>query len=360
LGFWSIDSYTITVGSTGYDEIEDNDSMGEANALPVIPVVDWTGSLGDSPPLYSGYDGDNQDYFSFTGVGDGDTITATVTFLPSIEFEGFLYDADGDLLTSTWTLISPATLSYTFGPSDAPPFYICMSAPSGYGDYSLDLMLGAPPVADLQADGSFGLAPFLVSFDASNSWDLDGSIVNYQYDWTGDGTFDLLAGTAWEAFEYTVDGSYTPTVRVWDNSGNTDTDSVWVFVGTCPYYERENNDVELNANPLPPFDFINLAGSCGTSDTYPGYDGDNIDIFTFNANEGDAVSFALYFDFLTADLDMELYDSNGVPLMGSYNWQDNEWINYTFSASDTGPYFLYIEGVDGGADYSLDGSLIPF
>jgi hypothetical protein len=362
LGFWATDSYTITVGSTGYSEIEDNDSIIEANALPILPVSSWTGSLGDLPPLYEGYDADNVDYFSFIGPGEGDTITVTVNFASSMEFQSYLYDSDGDILTSYWSLTPPATMSYTFAAGDTAPYYISLTAPSGYGDYSMDVVPGAPPVADLLADGSYGTAPFLVSFDASNSYDIDGVIVSYDYDWTGDGTFELIGGTAWEAHEYDTDGFYTPTVRANDNSGYTDTDSVWVFVGSCPYNERENNDDESSANPLFPFNFASMTGSCGTSDTYPGYDGDNLDIFTFSANEGDAVSFYLSFSYLVADIDMEIYDSSGsgIPLMGSYNWQDNEWIDYTFTASDTGPYFLYIEGISGGADYSLDGSLIPF
>jgi hypothetical protein len=362
LGFWATDSFTITVGPTGYNEMEDNDSMIDANALSSLPVTGWKGSLGDSPPDYTGYDGDDSDYCSFSGPQIGDTTTITVNFDDLMEFEVYLYDANGDFLDSAWSLTSPVVLSYTFNPSDTAPYYICLHAPSGYGDYSMDVVLGSPPVAVLLADASYGPAPFLVNFDASNSYDLDGPISSYAYDWTGDGIYELPNGTAWEAYEYPTNGFYTPTLMVTDSDGNSDTDTVWVFVGNCPYLERENNDTELEANPLPVFDFTGLTGSCGTSDTYPGYDGDNLDIFTFGANEGDAVSFALYFDYMTADFDMELYDSSGsgIPLMGSYNSQDNEWIDYTFTSSDTGPYFLYIEGVDGGADYSLDGSLIPF
>jgi hypothetical protein len=336
--------------------MEDNDSMAEANALPALPVTGWKGSLGDSPPDYTGYDGDSADYSSFSGPLVGDDITVTVNFADTMELEAYLYDAGGDLLDSTWSFASPATLSYTFGFGDNAPYYICLSAPSGYGDYTMDVVLGSPPVAILLADASYGPAPFLVNFDASTSDDFEGPITNYAYDWTGDGIYELN-GTAWEAYEYTVNGLYAPTLMVTDSDGNIDTDTVWVFVGFCPYQERENNDTELEANLLPVFDFTGLTGSCGTSDTYPGYDGDNLDIFTFSANEGDAVSFALYFDYMTADLDMELYDSSGIPLMGSYNWQDNEWIDYTFTSSDTGPYFLYIYGIDGGADYNLDGSI---
>src|SRR5262249_6400262 len=47
-----------------------------------------------------------------------------------------------------------------------------------------------PPTAQLAADLSAGNAPLLVHFDATGSSDSDGELVEYAWDWDGDGIFD--------------------------------------------------------------------------------------------------------------------------------------------------------------------------
>ncbi len=356
-GFTDIAKYTITVGPTGYDEVEDNDWLGTANQLPILPVIGYQASIGDSPPLYSGYDGDTVDWFFFVGPAIGDTVTVTITYGPTLTANVALVDNYGTSL-GYYFGASPAVISYKFKQGDSAPWFVYMEAVDGFGDYSISVYLGAPPNAVLYAAPTSGSAPLLVNFDATNSWDMDGFIIGYDYDWDGDGTYDLVGGTSLEAYEYTVDGRYTPTLRVTDNNGFTDTDARWVFVGAVPYSEREHNDFEVQANPLPPFPFGGFTGSVGSSDSHPGYDGDEYDYSTFVADEGDMVDLSLIFNYNDADLDFTLIDSDGDFLWGSYNWKDNEYINYTFQAGDASPFYLVVEGWDRGVDYTISGSLI--
>ena len=355
-GFTDEATYTITAGSTGFDEVEDNDVQAMANQLGLLPVVSFRGSLGNNPPLYDGYDGDLVDWSSFQGPIVGDTATVTVNYGPTLDATVALYDSLGTFLAMTSGDL-PAVLSYTFNPGEAPPWYIEVSTFTGYGDYTIEVEIGAPPTAVLLAAPPSGAAPLLVSFDATNSWDSDGFIQSWDYDWDGDGMYDLLGGTDLEAHEYTVDGQYSPTLRVTDDNGKTDTDMRWIFVGSVPYNEREQNDTELEANPLPLFPFTAYTGSSGSSSNHPGYDGDSSDILSFSAAEGNVIDFTLTFNYADSDLDLSLYDFDGDYLGGSYGWGDNEYFNYTVLAGDTAPFFLWVEAADRGADYFLDGTV---
>ena len=87
------------------------------------------------------------------------------------------------------------------------------------------------PVADLSADPTEGDAPLTVNFDASDSYDDDGSIVKYEWDWTNDGTYDHDSGTdPTVSHEYTTAGEYTCKLRVTDDDGAEDTNTVTVKV----------------------------------------------------------------------------------------------------------------------------------
>jgi len=90
---------------------------------------------------------------------------------------------------------------------------------------------GQEPVAVLRATPVSGSAPLNISFDASQSYDPDGSIVTYEWDPDGDGSYA-------EAFEsetslnymYSATGMYTAGLRVTDNSGLFDTTTVTIIV----------------------------------------------------------------------------------------------------------------------------------
>jgi PKD repeat protein len=82
-----------------------------------------------------------------------------------------------------------------------------------------------PPSAALGLDPSSGSTPLSVTLDASGSTD-DGSIVNHEWDFDGDGSFDATTSSEAEAIHlYETAGSINPVVRVTDNFGLTDTAS---------------------------------------------------------------------------------------------------------------------------------------
>jgi uncharacterized repeat protein (TIGR02543 family) len=80
------------------------------------------------------------------------------------------------------------------------------------------------PVANLSASVSEGTLPLVVQFDASGSFDPDGSIVRYDWDF-GDGTI-LDDGGATPSHTYTTEGTFVATVTVTDDNTATDEASV--------------------------------------------------------------------------------------------------------------------------------------
>ena len=105
-------------------------------------------------------------------------------------------------------------------------------------------VVNSPPVAVLNADPSQGNAPMVVNFDASDSSDPNGLIVDYEWDLDGDGTFNE-AGDESDArggmtvnYTYEVEGTYNPALRVTDDEDATDTASVEVTVAACAGWQH--------------------------------------------------------------------------------------------------------------------------
>ena len=87
------------------------------------------------------------------------------------------------------------------------------------------------PVAFISADVASGPAPLSVEFSASGSYDPDGSIGNIEWDF-GDGGFPYFGSPAFNTF--TVEGTYTVTVTVFDGRGGSGTASMIINVGSEP------------------------------------------------------------------------------------------------------------------------------
>lgn len=88
----------------------------------------------------------------------------------------------------------------------------------------------APPVADARASPTSGSDPLTVTFDGSHSYDSDGSIVAYRWDF-GDGTWE---NTAQATHEYRNLDSYTAVLKVTDDKGASATGKVAITVGNEP------------------------------------------------------------------------------------------------------------------------------
>ena len=93
-----------------------------------------------------------------------------------------------------------------------------------------------PPVAKFSARPTWGVVPFPVLFDASESFDPDGTITLYEWDFQGDGIYDATFQTQTRVnFIYENAGSYQASLRVTDDEGLTSTNHI-VIIGVKSVY----------------------------------------------------------------------------------------------------------------------------
>ncbi|MBI4975646.1 PKD domain-containing protein [Candidatus Peregrinibacteria bacterium] len=78
--------------------------------------------------------------------------------------------------------------------------------------------------------GLEGKVPFAISFDASKSADSDNNMVEYKWDFDGDGTYDSFGKTVY--YTYNKEGTYNATLEVVDADNNSGKDSIKVKVGS--------------------------------------------------------------------------------------------------------------------------------
>lgn len=164
----------------------------DASSDPNGQIVKWEWDFGD--------DGDpDYDFVSVSQVVRGNI---GHTYLSSGTFTATLRVTDDESLTAT------DTIDITVGTPNA------------------------PPVANANADKTSGQPPLAVNFNAAGSTDPDGTIVQYRWDYTTDGTWDVSNATGDGSFTYNNFGTYTATLQVTDDKGATATDPITIQVST--------------------------------------------------------------------------------------------------------------------------------
>lgn len=122
------------------------------------------------------------------------------------------------------------------------------------------------------------IAPLTVSFNGTLSSDPDGSIVNYEWDWTNDGSYDATGSEP--THQYPDYGSYSVKLRVTDNEGGTDTCTGWViFTNTPPtavittpiYYDNLTVTVYADESSDPDGSIVEYAWDWTNDGVYDSY-----------------------------------------------------------------------------------------
>ena len=150
--------------------------------------------------------------------------------------------------TDFWTALPTAPVDIEQGPDGA--LYVCCIGPSngtlhkvqatGTGNFA--------PVASFTAAPTSGPSPLLVNVNAAASYDPDGSIASYSWNW-GDGS-PASSGVA-PSHSYAADGSDTVTLTVTDNLAATGvaTQSVVVASGNLPPSAHIESATPNSGNP---------------------------------------------------------------------------------------------------------------
>jgi len=146
---------------------------------------------------------------------------------------------------------------------------------TGYQDYStsvyllpggtrtlnvtlVPMVINQPPVAQFTFTPSAPRAGDWVQFDASPSYDPDGAITNYQWDFQNDGVFDATGKIAF--FRYTTPGTYSVRLVVTDDKGTTGSTTQTVVV----------SPLVVNQPPVAQFTYTPSAPYVGQTVTFNG------------------------------------------------------------------------------------------
>jgi YD repeat-containing protein len=143
------------------------------------------------------------------------------------------WDLDGDGTFETNTGTNPvATKSYTAeGDYDVRLRVTDNGGATDLAVRTITVLDNQPPTAAFTANPNPGVVGTNVTFNGSTSSDPDGSIVKYEWDFDGNGTYETNAGaSATTTHAFTTAGTVTVGLRVTDNGGKTATTTVPITV----------------------------------------------------------------------------------------------------------------------------------
>lgn len=124
------------------------------------------------------------------------------------------------------------------------------------------------PTAEVNGPYAGGVG-WPIAFDASGSYDVDGEIVSYEWDFDNSGTYDVTVTTPTTAYTYSSEYSGLVKLRVTDNDGLSAIDTAAV-------------EITERAKTI-----------CSTLGDEPGMHNLDIDTFRFRGTEGETVTIRL-------------------------------------------------------------------
>ena len=168
---------------------------------------------------------------------------------PNLKLGLSLMDANGNLLASSSTTTSAMSATLTYNVAQSGVYYAVVdgigyrTVDTGFTDYasvgrytlSGNWALNQPPIASTAGSRPLiGGFPLRVDFVGSGSFDFDGQIASYAWDF-GDGATSSLADPT---HVYPNPGTYTALLTVTDSLGATSTSPVVVTVAPRPIADR--------------------------------------------------------------------------------------------------------------------------
>jgi PKD repeat protein len=238
----------------------------------------------------------------FWGTGNGDTKTCNLwtdngTLLASVNVTdsetGFSYASISDvsIIAGTYYRVSVSTDGYEFyTQSIVTPLNLdcitisgCCHGSNGSfpSNSSSGYLYGIPdigfsmeevnisPTATASASPTTGDAPLTVSLIGNNSYDTDGSIIKYEWDFNGDGAYEWSSTTGNTSHTYNSAGTFIAKLRVTDNDLATGTDDVSISVtNVTPPPTAYIDNISQNPAVYPASISFSGHGSGGTITDY--------------------------------------------------------------------------------------------
>lgn len=238
------DDYLVMQGKgLVFDADEAGNTMGTAKALPPT-VINGSNSYSTKAILQGPLD---VDFFAISSaIGNVSISTSLAPTSPNSDLVVSLMDAQGNILSQSSpenTLNAPLSFSVaaegTYFISVQPSGRSALSgtADQGYprygsvGHYVLNITApisaaNQAPVAVATADKLTGTAPLSVNFTGSGSYDPDGAITAFAWDFGNSST----ASTANASTTYTASGQFIASLTVTDSKGATASKSIQIDV----------------------------------------------------------------------------------------------------------------------------------
>ena len=214
--------------------------------------------------------------FAMTGLQNGGPdgialIDATGTVVQFLSYEGTFTATDGAAagMTSTNIVVSETTstpvghsLQLTGTGTEYAQFIWASPMANTAGVVNTDQSFGTSPVSNEAPLASFSTscADLNCNLDASSSYDLDGSIVNYAWDFGDSAT----ASGVTTSHSYSSTGSYLITLTVTDNEGATSVTTQTVNV-VQPAITPWINEFHYDNSGTDRNEFVEIAGTSGTN-----------------------------------------------------------------------------------------------
>ncbi len=223
-----------TIGATSQVKLTVIDGSNPEDPQPIAGASDTatiTVSAGNTPSNTNPTASLSVTPSEFT-AGDTLTFDASGSTDPDGTIETYIWDFDGDgqsdKTTTSATTTATVDKTGTFEPS------VTVFDNDNGGDFATAEVTGSAPGAPSAALSASPTDPAVdetVTFDASGSTDSEGSVEQYEWDFDGDGTYEQTTSSATVTHAYDSVDFYTATVRVTDNDGYTDTETVDITVG---------------------------------------------------------------------------------------------------------------------------------
>ena len=174
-----------------------------------------------------------------------------------IEFDASnSYDPDGRIVEYYWSYTVGASFPVFMGSSDDPILIFEFEVDDIYevtlkvtddggaeGFVTLTVVIEDPPQPNIPPVAAFTFQQidpinnYLIEFDASESYDPDGYIIEYYWSYIVEGCFPHFMGSSDDPiliFEFEVDDEYEVTLKVTDNNGAIDTVTHTVIIEDPP------------------------------------------------------------------------------------------------------------------------------
>ncbi|KAA3600521.1 MAG: PKD domain-containing protein, partial [Candidatus Scalindua sp. AMX11] len=188
-----------------------------------------------------------------------------------------------------------------------------------------------PVIKGIETNLTGGQAPLELFFSGEVA-DLDGTIVKYEWDFDGDGTYDWVSKESANGYHvYGSSGTYDATLRVTDSDGFSATDTVQITVGkSAPAVNAKAAPVKGNAPLIVNF-FDSSSDPDGTITRYEwDFDGDGI--YDYDSLDSGSTTHT-YTALGTYRATLRVTDDDGL--------KDTDSVTIEVSADGTPSVFLY-------------------